>query len=247
MARCIYRVSQINRVGFWSEARWLRGLWRVIFGLLGDFTAGALRNSMFRKSPEHVWSFEPNFKGCFGDVCNIFVGSAWRKESVADAAKFKTTDRDFWCKSKTKWPTRKNKQDDQERYENEVIQLHTVVGVLKRERKKNAKSNLTRMLNQLTLSVSEELYDRHKVVEVIERLERLRYEVMRILEELETAYSKLRDEEKERKTSGEIEQINEQVYRELSQARVIMLTQVSSSCNARNVVSGEKEKNQRIT
>ena len=42
------------------------------------------------------------------------------------------------------------KQDDQERYENEVIQLHTVVGVLKRE-KKNAKSNLTRTLNQLTL------------------------------------------------------------------------------------------------
>ena len=39
------------------------------------------------------------------------------------------------------------KQDDQERYENEVIQLHTVVGALKRE-KKNVKSNLTLMLNQ---------------------------------------------------------------------------------------------------
>ena len=63
-------------------------------------------------------------------------------------------------------------QKDQQRYENEVIQLHMVVGVLKRENK-NAKSNLTRMLNQLTLSVSE-LYDRHKVVEVIEHLERLR-------------------------------------------------------------------------
>ena len=137
------------------------------------------------------------------------------------------------------------KQHDQERYENEVIQLHTVVGMLKRE-KKNAKSNLTRMLNQLTLTISEEVYDRHKIVEVIERLERLRDEVMRILEELETAYCKLRDEEKEKKTSEEIEEINEQVDRELSQARVIMLTQVSSLCNARNVVSGEKEKNQRM-
>ena len=69
------------------------------------------------------------------------------------------------------------KQDDQEKYENEVIQLHTVVGVLTRE-KKNPKSNLTRMLNQLTLLVSEELYDRHKVVEpVIERFERLRDDV----------------------------------------------------------------------
>ena len=75
------------------------------------------------------------------------------------------------------------KQHDQERYENEVIQLHTVVGMLKRE-KKNAKSNLTRMLNQLTLTISEEVYDRHKIEEVIERLERLRDEVMRILEEL---------------------------------------------------------------
>ena len=136
-------------------------------------------------------------------------------------------------------------QKDQQRYENEVIQLHTVVGVLKRE-KKNAKSNLTRMLNQLTLSVSEELYDRHKVVEVIERLERLRDEVMRILEELETAYSKLRDEEKERKTSEKIEEINAHVDRELSQARVIMLTQVSSLRNALNDVSGEKEKTQRM-
>ena len=37
------------------------------------------------------------------------------------------------------------KEDEQERYENQVIQLHTVVGVLKIE-KKNVKSNLTRML-----------------------------------------------------------------------------------------------------
>ena len=63
------------------------------------------------------------------------------------------------------------------------------------------------------------MYDRDKVVEVLERLERLRDEVMRILEELETVYSKLRDEEKERKTSEEIEEINAQVDRELSQAR----------------------------
>ena len=40
-----------------------------------------------------------------------------------------------------------DKQDRQEWYENKMIQLHMVVGVLKRE-KKNTKSNLTRMLNQ---------------------------------------------------------------------------------------------------
>ena len=73
MARCIYRASEINRVEFWRKARWLRGLSRVIFGLLGDFRAGTLRNSMFRKSPEHFWSFEPDLIGYFGEVHNIFV------------------------------------------------------------------------------------------------------------------------------------------------------------------------------
>lgn len=83
--------------------------------------------------------------------------------------------------------------------------MHTVVIVLKRE-KKNAKSNLTRMLNQLAVSISEENYDKRS--ETIERLEKLRDEVMRILEELETVYSKLQDEENERKTSKEIEEVN---------------------------------------
>ena len=120
-----------------------------------------------------------------------------------------------------------DKQDGQERYENEIIQLHTVVGVLKRE-KKNMKSNLTRMLNQLVVFLSEENHDKRKTVEIIERLERLRDEVMGILEELETVYAKLQDEENERKTSKEIEEVNEQVDREFSQARIIMLGQVSS-------------------
>ena len=52
-------------------------------------------------------------------------------------------------------------EDGQERYENEVSQLHTVVGVLKRE-KKNAKSNLTGMLNQFVVLITDEKYDRHK-------------------------------------------------------------------------------------
>ena len=52
-----------------------------------------------------------------------------------------------------------DKQDGQERYEDELTQFHTVVEVLKRE-KKNAKSNLTRMLNQLAVSISEENYDK---------------------------------------------------------------------------------------
>lgn len=65
------------------------------------------------------------------------------------------------------------KQERQERYENELTQLHTVVGVLKRE-KKNAKSNLTRMLNQLAVLISEENYDKRLVAQTIERLERLR-------------------------------------------------------------------------
>ena len=81
-----------------------------------------------------------------------------------------------------------DKQDGQERFENELTQLYTVVGVLKRE-KKNAKSNLTRMLNQLAVSISEENYDKRSVAETIERLDKLRDEVMRILEELETVYS----------------------------------------------------------
>ena len=105
--------------------------------------------------------------------------------------------------------------------------MHTVVGVLKRE-KKNAKSTLTRMLNQLAASISEENYDKRSVAETIERLEKLRDEVMRILEELETVYSKLQDEENEKKTSKEIE------------VRVIILTHVSSLCRERNV-SREKK------
>ncbi|XP_015770155.1 PREDICTED: uncharacterized protein LOC107348611 [Acropora digitifera] len=112
------------------------------------------------------------------------------------------------------------------------------VRVLKRE-KKNA--NLTRMLNQLALSISEENYDKRSVAETIERLDKLRDEVVRIIEELETVYSKLQDEENERKTSKEIEEINEQVDRELGQTRVIILTHVSSLCQQRNVVSREKE------
>ena len=86
-----------------------------------------------------------------------------------------------------------DKQDGQERYENELTQLHTVVRVLKRE-KKNAKSNLTWMLNQLAVSISEENYDKRSVAETIERSDKLRDEVMRILEELETVYSKLQDD-----------------------------------------------------
>ena len=115
------------------------------------------------------------------------------------------------------------KQDGQERYENELTQLHTVVRMLKRE-KKNAKSNSTRMLNQLAVSISEENYDKRSVAETIEHLDKLRDDVMRILEELETVYSKLQDEENERKTSKEIKEINEQVHRELGQTRVIILT-----------------------
>ena len=116
-------------------------------------------------------------------------------------------------------------EDRQERYENKISQLHTIVGVLKRE-KKNAKSNLTRMLNQFVVLITDEKYDRHKIVEGMERLVRLREEVMKILEELETVYSKLQDKDNERKTSNEIDEVNEQVDRELSEARVIMLAQV---------------------
>ena len=137
-------------------------------------------------------------------------------------------------------------EDGQERYENEVSQLHTVVGVLKRE-KKNAKLNLTRMLNQFVVLITDQKYDRHKIVERMERLVRLREEVMKILEELETVYSKLQDKDNERKTSNQIDEVNEQVDRELSEARVIMLAQVSNMCRARNVISEEKEKVQRTS
>ena len=130
-------------------------------------------------------------------------------------------------------------EDGQERYENEISQLHTVVGVLKRE-KKSAKSNLTRMLNQFVVLITDEKYDRHKIVEGMERLVRLREEMMKVLEELETVYSKLQDKDNERKTSNEIDEVNEQVDRGLSEARVIMLAHVSNMCRARNVYE-EKE------
>ena len=64
-------------------------------GLFSDLRAVTLRNYMFRRSPEQFWSFEPDFKGYFGEVCNIFVWSVWRKESVADTANFQNTDQHF--------------------------------------------------------------------------------------------------------------------------------------------------------
>ena len=76
----------------------------------------------------------------------------------------------------------KEKQDEQERYENEVIQLHTVVGVLKGEKRKECEVEFNSDVKPVVL-ISENLYDKHKVVEVIERSEGLRDEVMRILEE----------------------------------------------------------------
>ena len=79
------------------------------------------------------------------------------------------------------------------------------------------------------------------IVEGMERLVRLREELMKILEELETVYSKLQDKDNERKTSKEIDEVNEKVDRELSEVRVIMLAQVSNMCRARNVISEEKE------
>ena len=42
------------------------------------------------------------------------------------------------------------------------------------------------MLNQFVVLITDEKYDRHKIVEGMERLVRLREEVMKILEELET-------------------------------------------------------------
>lgn len=132
------------------------------------------------------------------------------------------------------------KQEGHERYENELTQLHTVVAVFKREKKK-AESNLTRMLNQLAVLISEENCDKRSVAQTIERLERWRDEVMKIFEELEAVYSKLQDEENERKTSKEIDKVNEQVDRELGQTRVIILNHVSNLSQERNVVSEERQ------
>ena len=56
----------------------------------------------------------------------------------------------------------KDKQDGQERYENELTQLHREVGLFKRE-KKNVMSNLTQMLNELAVLISEETYDKHSI------------------------------------------------------------------------------------
>ena len=103
------------------------------------------------------------------------------------------------------------------------------------------------MLNQFVVLITDEKYDRHEIVEGMERLVRLREEVMEILEELETVYSKLQNKDNERKMSNEIDEVIEQVDRELSEAHVIRLALVSNMCRARNVISEEKEKVQRTS
>ena len=56
-------------------------------------------------------------------------------------------------------------QDGQERYENKISQLHAYGSGSVEKRKKNAKSNLTWMLNQFVVLITDEKYDRHKIVE----------------------------------------------------------------------------------
>lgn len=85
-----------------------------------------------------------------------------------------------------------------------------------------------------------------KIVEVIERLERLRDEVVKILEELETVYFKLQDEENERKTSKEINEVREQVDQGLGEVLVIMLAQLNIISRARNIGSEDQEKAQHM-
>ena len=85
-----------------------------------------------------------------------------------------------------------------------------------------------------------------KIVEVIERLERLRDEVVKILEDLETVYFKLQDEENERKTSKEINEVREQVDQGLGEALVIVLAQLNIISRARNIGSEDQEKAQHM-
>ena len=73
--------------------------------------------------------------------------------------------------------------------------------------KKNAKWNLTRIFNQQVVLISNEKSESCKIVEVVERLERLRHEVMMSLEESEMA----QDEENERKASKKTEKVRVQV------------------------------------
>ena len=56
---------------------------------------------------------------------------------------------------------REDELDRQEKYKDKISRLNIVVGMLKRE-KKNAMSNLTRMLNQLVVLISDKKYDRRK-------------------------------------------------------------------------------------
>ena len=77
------------------------------------------------------------------------------------------------------------------------------------------------------------------MLELVERIEKVREQTMKILDELESVYSQMKDTASERKTSEEIEAVNEQVYHELSQARVILLGHVNSLHKSSNVGSGE--------
>lgn len=113
----------------------------------------------------------------------------------------------------------KGQEERRERYEN----VDVVVEGLKREKRK-AKSKLTKQLNQVaSMLLSEEQNDKKKVVELMEHVESQREETTLILEELVLAYNKMNDTENARKMTDELEDINEQVNRELGQARVSLL------------------------
>lgn len=79
----------------------------------------------------------------------------------------------------------KGGREEKDRYVEHVVDdMSNAVVALKRE-KRNAKANLTRLLNQVVALLSEEKHDKKKVVELMERIERLREQTMKILEELE--------------------------------------------------------------
>ena len=99
-----------------------------------------------------------------------------------------------------------------------------------KQEKRNAKSLMTRLLNKLAGSISDESSQKNEVNHLMERIEEQKDETLRIMEQLEGAYQESKDADNVSKVSDEADALVEQVDRETSSARSFLasLAQVQS-------------------
>ena len=99
-----------------------------------------------------------------------------------------------------------------------------------KQEKRNAKSLMTRLLNKLAGSISDESSQKNEVNLLMERIEEQKDETLRIMEQLEGAYRESKDADNVSKVSDEADALVEQVDRETSSARSFLasLAQVQS-------------------